>query len=369
MRSTSGEHYVALDHVRAVAVMLVFSWHFMHGPRGYPVPFDGTPLWSPLVLFDEGHVGVALFMTLSGYLFAKLLDGRRVNYPLFFWNRLLRLMPLLLLVLAIHAVTEAIRARSALAAVAYLLSMVPGFVLPKWPNGGWSIAVELQFYLLLPAILLLLRAKPWCVGLLVASALIFRAAYHASTGEVQILAYFTIFGRIDQFVFGILAFHCRNRIPGLRYWAAAAAVTLIHLYWWFDQRGGFFLQPSFPSPSLIWVVLPTLEGLLFSILIAWYDRSFRPKPGLVSSLLSTIGEYSYSIYLLHFFFAFDVAAWIQLHLVDISNFYVAVPVSLAVLILVLPLGYLSHRFIERPFLMLRRPYIRATNEPMQATAE
>ncbi|MFM9914933.1 MAG: acyltransferase family protein [Rhizobacter sp.] len=365
MRSTSGEHYVALDHVRAVAVMMVFSWHFMHGPRGYPVPFDGTPLWSPLVLFDEGHVGVALFMTLSGYLFAKLLDGRRVNYALFFRNRLLRLMPLLLLVLVIHAAAEAFRARSAQAAFTYLLSMVQGFVLPRWPNGGWSIAVELQFYLLLPAILLLLRDKPWCVGWIVASAIIFRAAYHALTGEVQSLAYFTIFGRIDQFVFGILAFHCRNLIPGLRYWAAAAAGTLIHLYWWFDQRGGFFLHPGFPSPSLVWVLLPTCEGLLFAILIAWYDQSFRFKSGLMSSLLATIGEYSYSLYLLHFFFVFDVAAWIQSHVLDITNFYVAFPVSMAVLILALPLGYLSHRFIERPFLMLRRPYIRASSESVQ----
>lgn len=359
MRSTSGEHYVALDHVRAMAVMLVFSWHFMHGPQGYPVSFDGTPLWSPLVLFDEGHVGVALFMTLSGYLFAKLLDGRRVNYALFFWNRLLRLMPLLTLVLGIHATAEAIRAHSAQAAFTYLLSMAPGFLFPKWPNGGWSIAVELQFYLLLPAILLLLRAKPWCVGWVVASAIIFRAAYHASTGEVQFLAYFTIFGRIDQFVFGILAFHCRNLIPGLRYWAVAAAIALIQLYWWFDQSGGFYLQPSFPSPSRLWVVLPTLEGILFSILISWYDQLSTFKLGLVSSLLSMIGEYSYSIYLLHFFFVFDVAAWIQLNILNISNFYVAIPISMFVLILTLPLGYLSHRFIERPFLMLRRPYIRA----------
>jgi|GEM_PF-4028732 len=99
MKATSGEHYVALDHVRAIAAMLVFVWHFLHGLHGSPVPFEGTPVWGPLVLFDEGHVGVALFMTLSGYLFAKLLDGKRVVYHLFFWNRALRLMPLLLFLL------------------------------------------------------------------------------------------------------------------------------------------------------------------------------------------------------------------------------------------------------------------------------
>jgi len=31
-------------------------------------------------------------MTLSGYLFAKLLDGKRIKYGSFLWNRFLRLV-------------------------------------------------------------------------------------------------------------------------------------------------------------------------------------------------------------------------------------------------------------------------------------
>ena len=90
MKSTSGAHYVALDHIRAVAALLVFVWPFTHSTNGYPMLFEGPPFWGPLVLFDEGHVGVALFMTLSGYLSAKLLDGKKVIYHLFLWNRFLR---------------------------------------------------------------------------------------------------------------------------------------------------------------------------------------------------------------------------------------------------------------------------------------
>src|SRR5258706_9600151 len=101
MRSSTGQHWVALDHVRALAAFMVFTWHFLHYTVGYPVKFGAQPSIFPLALLDEGHTGVSLFMTLSGYLFAKILDGKAVHYAPFFWNRLLRLAPLLLVVVAI----------------------------------------------------------------------------------------------------------------------------------------------------------------------------------------------------------------------------------------------------------------------------
>ena len=358
MKATSGEHYVALDHVRAIAAMLVFAWHFLHGLHGSPVPFGDAPIWGPLVLFDEGQVGVALFMTLSGYLFAKLLDGKRVIYHLFFWNRILRLMPLLLLVIAINALGEALASSKLLAAWSYLRSIPGGLVFPTWPNGGWSITVELHFYLLLPLLLLLVRRWHQGLWLLLAFAIALRAGYHAWTGEVQSLAYATIFGRIDQFVLGIMAFHGRAYFIGRHTRATAMAVAFITLYWWFDRSGGFYLQPSYPSPSRLWIVLPTLEGAAFAGLIAWYDESFLHKDGSLSKLFAILGEYSYSIYLLHFYFVFAVAQWIHANVLDLSNFYVALPVSVLAFIAMIPIGYLSMRFVERPFLRLRRRYIR-----------
>ena len=358
MKSTSGEHYVALDHVRAMAAMLVFVWHFMHGLHGSPVPFAGVRIWGPLVLFDEGHVGVALFMTLSGYLFAKLLDGKRVIYPLFFWNRALRLLPLLLLVFAINAIAEALRSGESQSAIEYLRSLPRGLIFPSWPNGGWSITAEFHFYLLLPLLLLLVRQWPQGLWLLLAVAILFRTGYHAWTGEVQSLAYPTIIGRIDQFVLGIMAFHGRTHFIGRHARATVIAVAFITLYWWFDKSGGFFLQPRYPSPSRVWITLPTLEGAAFAALIAWYDGSFVHGSGGVSRLLSLLGEYSYSIYLLHFFFVFALAQWIHANVIDISNFYIALPVAMLAYLAMIPLAYLSMRFVERPFLKLRRRYIR-----------
>src|SRR5713101_82250 len=95
MRSTEGIYFSRLDHVRAVAVYLVFVWHFLHMTPSFPVPYNSAPMF-PFALLDEGHTGVALFMTLSGYLFAKLVGHRGIDFPSFLWRRAVRPAPLLI---------------------------------------------------------------------------------------------------------------------------------------------------------------------------------------------------------------------------------------------------------------------------------
>jgi peptidoglycan/LPS O-acetylase OafA/YrhL len=71
-----------------------------------------------------------------------------------------------------------------------------------------------------------------------------------------------------------------------------------------------------------------------------------------------IGAYSYSIYLFHFFFVFAAARFIHEEIMDLSNFYVACAWAAATFLLMVPVGYLSFRFIEAPFLRRRKRYAR-----------
>ena len=351
MRSTSGAHFVALDHIRAVAAVLVFTWHFTHGLTGMPVPF-GTAPW--LAFLDEGHVGVALFMTLSGYLFAKLLDGKRMLLSGFLLNRALRLLPLLVFVFLVHAAIQVVGARDFRQAYRFLLTLPQGLVYPTWPKGGWSITAELHFYLLLPLLLALQRRSAiWLVLILCISMTLRAVVFHYQ--PVQPAAYFTIVGRIDQFVLGILAFHWRS--PS-HVWAAATALAFWAFYYTFDASGGFYGTTTSP----IWVVMPLIEGAALAVLIAWYDGNFSPS-GSLSTAVAKVGEYSYSIYLLHPFVVFGAAKFIHTRVVDLSDFHLASIVSLVAFTAMLPLGYLSMRFIEAPFLRRRRPYYIQPNRP------
>lgn len=95
MRSSSGSYYPCLDHVRALAAFLVFYWHCVH----IGVDTKVLPAFPSFSVLEEGWTGVALFMTLSGYLFARIIGDSSIHYLPFLWNRLVRLGPLLAVVI------------------------------------------------------------------------------------------------------------------------------------------------------------------------------------------------------------------------------------------------------------------------------
>jgi peptidoglycan/LPS O-acetylase OafA/YrhL len=360
VKSSSGAHYIALDHVRALAVFLVVAWHFTHADRGYPIPFEYAPTLFPFAVLDEGYTGVALFMTLSGYLFAKLLGGKSIDYRAFVWNRVLRLFPLLLVVLLIVGLKKLASGQSL---SSYAQSVAVGALLPTLPNGGWSITVELHFYFVLPLLLwMLAKSRLWPLAI-IAAAVGLRSYLYLEDGEVQMLAFWTIIGRIDQFVLGMLLYQFRAYFASRHAISVATIVAFLAFYWWFDLQGGFYENPSYPSSSPLWIVFPTIEGIAYAIGIAWYDNSFLHSTSGPSKFIGRIGEYSYSIYLLHFFVVFHAAQFVHERIMDISNFYLACLWSLAFLLLMTIPGYLSYRFIETPFLRLRKRYVAVPQEP------
>lgn len=351
MKSSQGEYFVALDHVRAIAAFTVFVWHFNHvndGQFGAPPMFPGS-------IFAEGHIGVAIFMTLSGYLFAKLLDGQRIHYAPFLWNRAIRLFPLLGVVFFLYG----LRYLGSGDIGAYLMRLMSGFITPSWPNGGWSIAVELHFYLILPLLLAISTRHSALILLVIALSLSIRAGWWLYDGSVQDLAYWTIFGGIDQFVMGIFAFNARRWIIG-RHVVAAVLMLLILIYVaYFDALGGFYRNVSYPSPDPIWIVHPTILAIGFSFLLAWYDGSFVFRNQGVARVIATIGACSYSIYLLHFSVVFTMADWINTHVVALTTFPLMLFFALISFLAFFPIAYLSYRVIELPPMRYRKAYKRS----------
>ncbi|MEM7237183.1 MAG: acyltransferase [Pseudomonadota bacterium] len=357
MRSSTGEHFVGLDHVRAVAAFLVFAWHFLHIHDGHLRPLPGTFDFWGFSLLAEGHTGVSLFMVLSGYLFAKITQGKTIDYRRFFAARALRLLPLLISVCLVVLLRDWVLEGERQAG-ATLIDIAYGVIYPSLPNGGWSITVEAHFYILFPIILLASSRYPAALPFLIVLALLGRLFIYAYTDlALQLIAYPTILGRLDQFLLGMMIARYRSVLRGRHVCAALTFCALIGLYGWFDRLGGWYSNYDHPG---IWIYLLTVEGIFYALLIGWYDTSFSFSRTGVSGLLAKIGAASYSLYLLHFFVVFEMAELIDQHIVVLDSFYQA---ALAALICFGPmsvLAWLSYRYFELFWLRFRVPYMRET---------
>jgi len=152
-----------LDGLRALAILIVMIFHS-----------------NPSVLVG-GYIGVDLFFVLSAYLITSILaeEYRKtgsINLQRFYLRRFLRLGPALLFMLAVYLViapiawpTEA-HGRDALITALYLSDFTVAAGLgPRYLSHSWSLAIEEQFYLLWPFLLVpLLRSKRAITWLIVA---------------------------------------------------------------------------------------------------------------------------------------------------------------------------------------------------------
>lgn len=356
MRSSSNRYFSRLDHVRGLAALLVYCWHFVH----ISVPFTHVPGFFALSIFEEGHLGVALFMTLSGYLFAKITDGKPIDFGRFYWNRALRLAPLAFLMLAFWV------ARGIWVGIPVAESL-------GWASrsgGMWSIVVELHFYIVFPVILLLqarTRILPLIAILILSNAL--RTYLWLSEGEVQMAAYWSIVGCIDLFVGGMLWHELSARGFGDRHanlLLAIAVLATLGLAHGFNSAGGFFnLGGTYPSPSSAWIWLPAANGLLFGAVIVFYEKATFRLPRLLDTAFAKVGEVSYSVYLLHFAFYKILAKSLAAAGLPMQHFGVSFAFALMTFPLIVGLAWLTYVWIERPFLALRKRY----DTPVNATED
>ncbi|HEY1324228.1 MAG TPA: acyltransferase family protein [Streptosporangiaceae bacterium] len=155
-----GQRYMpGLDGLRALAVLAVIAYHLNLG-------------WAP-----GGLLGVGVFFTLSGYLITDLLLGQheitgRLQLADFWLRRARRLLPALFVMLAVVAAWVTLLDRDQLPAVRGAVASSAAYVgnwwliaqhssyfaqfAPPMPLGHlWSLAVEEQFYLIWPWLLLL----------------------------------------------------------------------------------------------------------------------------------------------------------------------------------------------------------------------
>lgn len=324
-RSPSGDRIPVLDGIRGIAILLVMTFHFwMLGVS------DAVPVWERAYgdVVGIGWIGVDLFFVLSGFLITGILYDSREDahyFRVFYGRRTLRIFPLYYAALIIflligpfvlaHVHGPVVAGTNSgnlgnVFAWTYLLNWYEGFkgwnAVARPLQHFWSLAVEEQFYLIWPFLVLKLarrRLMGVCAGLMVL-ALTLRAVMYWL--HFPFAAYTWTVCRADSLAIGaIVALAARD--PGdwkrLLKWArrlALPALGAIIL--------GRILNPECAagpgdSPTFFMNTFElSLAGIFFGACIALAVASRKESPGnrlLSSPFLRFFGKYSYCLYVCH----------------------------------------------------------------------
>lgn len=143
-----------LDHLRALAIIMVFIYHY---GRIFP-----HPEWTNAISVF-GWTGVDLFFVLSGYLiasqlFASLVKAGTFSLKEFFIKRSFRILPAYFTVVSFYFLFPFLREHEALAPLWKYITFTQNIGLDLRTQGtfshAWSLCVEEQFYLFFPLLLL-----------------------------------------------------------------------------------------------------------------------------------------------------------------------------------------------------------------------
>jgi peptidoglycan/LPS O-acetylase OafA/YrhL len=330
-----------IQGLRAVAVLAVMVFHF-------------NPVWLP-----GGFVGVDVFLVISGFLITSILLHKKAQagYSLtttlkyFYSSRFKRIAPAYFVMLVLVTLV---------AAVFFLPqdfnTFKKGLEKAAWFNSNnyfagfgdyfapanheqpllhtWSLAVEIQFYLLAPFMVLMLpiRWLKWVfTSLLIGLTAI--AEYRMRILGIEQATYYSLYARLPEFLAGALvALYVTTVSGGGRSPAKLGTLGLLLIVM------ATITQPLLgPFPGIAALLPVAGSALLLS----------QPAQGWVGKLLSCktlvwIGALSYSLYLWHW----PVLAFLRYYT---GAEVLSIEFSLLFILLTLVLSIISYFGVERAF--------------------
>jgi peptidoglycan/LPS O-acetylase OafA/YrhL len=321
--------------MRAIAVAFVCVSHLIGGPS------------APL---DLGNVGVRVFFALSGFLITTLLlteweRSGTINLPRFYFRRALRIFPAYytyLAVIALAGVLGVIQLHRT--DLLYGLTYTVNYFMPStsaFVQHAWSLAVEEQFYLLWPVILLVLGPRR---GLQLALVYIFcapiiRVLVHESLADpLKGTIRYRFETVADAIAAGCVLAGYRGRL-----WAIGWYQRFLTSAWCWLAPAGVLALSFIHANAFQAIVGVSITNVL---IVATIDRVMRIPTDAAGRVLNTrlftaTGVLSYSLYLWQQpFLASHQIAW-----------WTALPMSIGLAVLA---ALASYFLIERPFLALRQ---------------
>lgn len=357
-----------IDGLRAVAVLSVLVFHI------------------GLSRFQGGFVGVDVFFVISGYLISSIIfaeiNASRFSIVGFYERRIRRIFPALFAMLAVSSVTAAVCLLPG-ELVDYAKSMLSATCSASniffWLHSGyfdaptskpllhtWSLAVEEQFYLTFPLLLLLVRrvfprSLRTVVGVLFAGSLIASCIVVRRDPET---AFYMPYTRAWELLLGTLL--SLKFMPVLKLRSLREVATL-------SGMGMILWSVVFYTEATLFPGFSALLPCVGSALIIWAGEA---GASVVSRILSWrpavfIGLISYSLYLWHWpvIILRQMGLLVGLGGLSLAGHQAFLSTHrfdmLVEIVLSFVLAVLSWKFVELPF---RSGSLRLTGKPLFALA-
>jgi peptidoglycan/LPS O-acetylase OafA/YrhL len=376
-----------IDGLRGLAMVGVLLFHWLVLREGKHADalvelVKSSPALDAFV--RSGYLGVDLFFLITGFLLAlpwmkHAAEGRSApSTREFYLRRVLRLVPayyvqLAFLFLLVLPLVQGIGywRRDAFVLAGNLVAHL-GFLHYTTPltsaslnlNGAlWTLTLEVQFYLLLPFIAPIFARRPWATA---AAMVAIALAWHerSANGLQSFVDAYVWMGRmwglteasgrhflvtqlpgyLAHFAAGLLAGRAWLRLRDVPTSPARDVASSVVLIAALGGLGAALIDGSRVLGQFTWLLTPVLLGLA-----AWASVSRRlgwALQALAFAPLAFFGRISYSFYLYHL----PVLILFNLYLPGAPPL-LALPLYLAVM---LPLAWASWRYVELPFMNLRK---------------
>jgi peptidoglycan/LPS O-acetylase OafA/YrhL len=369
-RVNEPEYRPQLDALRFFAVLGVLVTHYFHFPV---LPWIFGSFRGGY--FEPGFVGVMLFFVLSGYLITGILlrcrdmadasgQGRKFFLQRFYVRRLLRIFPIYYLVLAAGFIANLPPAREIWMWLMTYTTNIYIVAQGEWVGSFghfWTLAVEEQFYLMWPWLVLFLPRR-WMIPT-ISGVICLGPLYRLLAVTINPTDYTSGMFTMNTLVFGSLDTLGLGALLALAHHSPATRANVHRLLTRVALPAGvvsyLLLNAAHyygVSPWGLVVFGNTALGLIFCWLIAKAAQGFGGLPGRVLEWrpLVYFGKISYGIYVFHYFvptallFLFSQAG-LSYRRSGPLNFVLASAITLLI-------ASVSWRFFEQPINNLKRRF-------------